>query len=271
MCRLHALTLDSCLGYLAARFALVFSITTHCHHHPLSCFKLYIWNLSVIISSSSPLCTIHFISRPVNFASRVYSVLDHLILSPLLWAQSRQLPCFIWTARIMSWLVFWCLLLPYNLLKKKKVFIYLFIFGCAGSSLLHAGLVVMSRGYSLLWCTGFSLWCLLLLRHMGSRVFRLQYCDAACGIFLGQEWNQCPLHWQVDSFFFLACQAPQSMTFSRQEYWSGLPFPSPGRWILNHWITREVRQLILHIVVRGILLKGKSDLVTSLLGFSPTS
>ena len=26
---------------------------------------------------------------------------------------------------------------------------------------------------------------------------------------------------------FVACQAPQSMGFSRQEYWSGLPFPSP--------------------------------------------
>ena len=25
-----------------------------------------------------------------------------------------------------------------------------------------------------------------------------------------------------------AHQAPQSMEFSRQEYWSGLPFPSPG-------------------------------------------
>ena len=26
----------------------------------------------------------------------------------------------------------------------------------------------------------------------------------------------------------VACQAPQSIGFSRQEYWSGLPFPSPG-------------------------------------------
>ena len=26
----------------------------------------------------------------------------------------------------------------------------------------------------------------------------------------------------------IACQAPLSMGFSRQEYWSGLPFPSPG-------------------------------------------
>ena len=25
-----------------------------------------------------------------------------------------------------------------------------------------------------------------------------------------------------------ACQAPLSMEFSRQEYWSGLPCPSPG-------------------------------------------
>ena len=26
----------------------------------------------------------------------------------------------------------------------------------------------------------------------------------------------------------VACQAPLSMRFSRQEYWSGLPFSSPG-------------------------------------------
>ena len=26
----------------------------------------------------------------------------------------------------------------------------------------------------------------------------------------------------------VACRAPLSMRFSRQEYWSGLPFPSPG-------------------------------------------
>ena len=34
-----------------------------------------------------------------------------------------------------------------------------------------------------------------------------------------------------DSFVTLwtaACQAPLSMGFPRQEYWGGLPFPSPG-------------------------------------------
>ena len=28
--------------------------------------------------------------------------------------------------------------------------------------------------------------------------------------------------------WMVACQAPLSMGFSRQEYWSGLPFPFPG-------------------------------------------
>ena len=28
--------------------------------------------------------------------------------------------------------------------------------------------------------------------------------------------------------WIIACQAPLSMGFSRQEYWNGLPFPSPG-------------------------------------------
>ena len=27
----------------------------------------------------------------------------------------------------------------------------------------------------------------------------------------------------------IICQTPLSMGFSRQEYWSGLPFPSPGK------------------------------------------
>ena len=39
----------------------------------------------------------------------------------------------------------------------------------------------------------------------------------------------------------VACQAPLSMGLSRQEYWSGLPFPSPEyvgnywRWVLYRW------------------------------------
>ena len=34
------------------------------------------------------------------------------------------------------------------------------------------------------------------------------------------------LAWEVP--WTVACQVPLSMEFSRQQYWSGLPFPSPG-------------------------------------------
>ena len=75
-------------------------------------------------------------------------------------------------------------------------------------------------------------------------------CFAACGIFLDQGSNPSPPHWEVGSLpaeslvcvymcvfsvvsdsaipWTIACQAPLSMEFSRQEYWSGLPFPTPG-------------------------------------------
>ena len=58
---------------------------------------------------------------------------------------------------------------------------------------------------------------------------------------------------------YIAHQAPLSMRFPLQEYWSGLSFPSPrgsswlrdwtqvsciGRWILYHWATRETLTMI---------------------------
>ena len=33
---------------------------------------------------------------------------------------------------------------------------------------------------------------------------------------------------RFETLWTIACQAPLSIPFSRQEYWSGLPFPSPG-------------------------------------------
>ena len=32
----------------------------------------------------------------------------------------------------------------------------------------------------------------------------------------------------MSNSFDYSCQAPLSMGFPRQEYWSGLPFPTPG-------------------------------------------
>ena len=43
-----------------------------------------------------------------------------------------------------------------------------------------------------------------------------------------------------------ACQAPPSMEFSRQEYWSGLPFPSPTLALVipkEPWLTVNIKEM----------------------------
>ena len=42
------------------------------------------------------------------------------------------------------------------------------------------------------------------------------------------EWKSLSCVWLFVTPWTVACQAPLSMGLSRQEYWSGLPFPSPG-------------------------------------------
>ena len=55
-----------------------------------------------------------------------------------------------------------------------------------------------------------------------------------CGDLEGTHWGRggcCVGHSVVSDSsipWTVTCQAPLSMEFSRQEYWSGLPFPSPG-------------------------------------------
>ena len=41
------------------------------------------------------------------------------------------------------------------------------------------------------------------------------------------KWNLVASRWDSEIPWTVACPAPLSMEFSRQEYWSGLPFPSP--------------------------------------------
>ena len=55
----------------------------------------------------------------------------------------------------------------------------------------------------------------------------------------------------------VACQAPLSMGFFRQEYWSGLPFPSPGD-LLDPGIDSDLphyRQILYHLSHEGISQK----------------
>ena len=80
----------------------------------------------------------------------------------------------------------------------------------------------------------------------------------------------CSCVWLFATLWIVALQAPLSMRFSRQEYWSGLSFPSPGdlpnpgikpvspvcllhfRQILYCWATREAL-----ILTRGTMLYSR--------------
>ena len=127
----------------------------------------------------------------------------------------------------------------------KKLHILIFIpvtwrFLILSQSLLKQNCCLVAKSYQTL---------LLLHGLQLARFFLLQ------GIFLTQGFNVCLLHWQADSLplshqttpsntmllllsrfshvrlcatpEMTAHQAPPSLGFSRQEHWSGLPFPSP--------------------------------------------
>ena len=54
----------------------------------------------------------------------------------------------------------------------------------------------------------------------------------------------------------VVCQAPLSMEFSRQEYWSGLPFPSPGDLpdLGSNPGLLHCRQILYHLSHQGIII-----------------
>ena len=64
----------------------------------------------------------------------------------------------------------------------------------------------------------------------------------------------------------IACQAPLSMGFSRQEYWSGLPFPSlgdlpnPGIEPMSLMSTRIGRQVLSHFLIGLFAFLGLSSM-----------
>ena len=64
------------------------------------------------------------------------------------------------------------------------------------------------------------LWLQSLLLPLGFPLDLLRACVRACSPFSRV--------WLFVTPRTVVCQAPLSMGFSRQEYWSGLPFPSPG-------------------------------------------
>ena len=115
--------------------------------------------------------------------------------------------------------------------------INLFIFGCIGSLLLRGlSLVVVSGGYSSLWCAGFSLRWLVLLRSMGSRHAGF----GSCGTQAQQLWLA-GSRVQAQQLWCTGLVAPwhvgSSWTRARTRV------PCIGRRILNHCATRETPSL----------------------------
>ena len=64
--------------------------------------------------------------------------------------------------------------------------------------------------------------CIFDMSVEGGELDVLLFChlDVLCSPLVAQSW--------VLTLWTIACQAPLPMGFFRQEYWSGLPFPSPG-------------------------------------------
>ena len=76
-------------------------------------------------------------------------------------------------------------------------------------------------------------WITLNNSYLCDRFKTLSYLDLICVSLLSNEFYYFAC-WVVSVMsnsvtpWIVACQASLSMEFSRQEYWSGLPFPSPG-------------------------------------------
>ena len=90
---------------------------------------------------------------------------------------------------------------------------------CVVLAFLRLSVVTVSWGYSSLQYMGFWLqW--LLLWSTGSSVLGSVVaahglsCSVACGIFLDQGLNSCPLHWQVDSYPLYHQGIPDQVTIT---------------------------------------------------------
>ena len=79
------------------------------------------------------------------------------------------------------------------------------------------------------WLYNFTKTCVLYFRWMDQRKEQNQACcKMTCDLFIARMLSCFSHVWFFETLCTVACQAPLSMGFSRQEYWSGLSFASPG-------------------------------------------
>ena len=109
------------------------------------------------------------------------------------------------------------------------------------------------------------------------------FASSLCSAFIlcSSQANGCPAQWLLlfshsvvsGSFvtaWTVACQAPLSMGFPRQEYWCGLPFPSSGHLPDPGWnpcLLHHRRSLSRRVAREALHTGGPCCGVTSLAGF----
>ena len=73
------------------------------------------------------------------------------------------------------------------------------------------------------------------LQSIGSRRVRHDWATSLSRISFSNawKWNLLSRVWLFATLWTAAYQAPLPMGFSRQEYWSGVPLPSPRIWIVR--------------------------------------
>ena len=134
------------------------------------------------------------------------------------------------------------------------MYIFFFLFGCVGSSLLHAGFspVAESGGYPSLQCTSFSLRWLLLLRSRGSRCVGF----SSCGTRAQQSW---PLGFRVQAqqLWRTGPVAPRHAGSSRTRAQTHVP--CVGRWTLSHCSTREALNVIFESSIKLLTRKSPRE------------
>ena len=134
---------------------------------------------------------------------------------------------------------------PHQIFLKNR-FIYSFIYFWLCWVFVAArrlSLAAASRGYSSLWCTGFSLRWLLLLRSMGSRRMGFSRCGTqAQQLWLAGSRGQAQQLWRT------GLVAPRHVGSSRSRAQTCVP--CVGRRILNHCTTRGVLPYQILITVR---------------------
>ena len=125
---------------------------------------------------------------------------------------------------------------PYYFYKFIYLYIYFWLYQVF-VAVCRLSLVAASRGYSLLWCTDFSLQWLLLLWSMGSR--RMGF--SSCGMQAQQLWLT-GSRAQVQQLWCMGLVAPRHVGSSQTRDQTHVP--CIGRQILNHCATREVPPIL---------------------------